>query len=75
MKGYKAARWKGELFTSETESILFFISDGDASKRNLLRKTKRRVVLDYYYQVRLQKLNELLGMVAQLKKMEKNKKK
>lgn len=61
------------MVTNETESILFFISNQDASKRSTLRKTKRRIALDYYYRIRLEKLNELLSMIAQLQDLKKKK--
>ena len=73
MRGYTVKYIKNKLIKNETEEIIYILSEGDAAKRNLLLKTKRRVILDYYYQLRLRRLNELIETIAQLKQIKRDK--
>jgi len=73
LRGYTVKYIKNKLIKNETEEIIYILSEGDAAKRNLLLKTKRRVILDYYYQLRLRRLNELIETIAQLKQIKRDK--
>lgn len=58
----------GELFFDSTEAMLYEIADKDIAKFKELRKIKRSVIYKAFYIKRLEKLNELIGMVNILKK-------
>lgn len=73
MRGYEVDYFKGELMMSEAESILFFVSDGDLVRADKMKdKSKRTKVLEYYYQKRVSRLNELLTGIKQLKNTKKD---
>jgi hypothetical protein len=58
----------GELFFENTEAMLYEIADKDITKFKELRKIKRSILYKAFYIKRLEKLNELIGMVNMLKK-------
>lgn len=48
--------------------MLFEVSEGDLTKFAALRKVKKELLYKVFYNKRLEKLNELIGVVSMLKK-------
>ncbi len=72
LRGYKIKSYKGELKLSEADSILFFVSEGNVSEANRLkRELKRKEILKFVYRKRVEKYNELLAAVEQLRNIKK----
>ena len=71
LKGYRTDCYKGEIKLSESQFILYSISDGNPLNSDELKhRIKRTLILNYYYQIRVEKLNELLAAIDQLKHIE-----
>lgn len=60
---------------SSNESVLLFLSKNDPTKRETLNNMKRKIILTYLYESRVDKLNELLSANAQLRKLKEDAKK
>lgn len=47
--------------TSELESLIYFLSDGDITKRNLILDTPYALCMEYFYLKKLHQLNEAIA--------------
>lgn len=67
LRGYSSEFYAGELKLSKTDSILFFVSDKDATKINQLKNTDYNIVMDIYCEKMRANLNIQLNANAYLK--------
>lgn len=59
-----------EIDLSETDRIVFFLSDQDLSKREEILNTDRTAAMEFYYLKAVSKLNELKSYLSTLQKAE-----
>lgn len=54
------------------DPVVFYLADGDIEKMEAIESTEFETVMEWYYMVRVRKLNEMLYDIDHLKQMQKD---